>query len=485
MLPSVLSYLACVIEAAPPATLVDTAEQGDSGCLPQVWYLDADGDGHGAPDQTYEACEAPPSYVAIGDDCAADDAAVVDTCWPLGTVGLASSPLRLGESAGPLSVANLSESDLDGAGGADLVVFGEAADDSSIGRTAWLVSRSQRGALALDDAAALTIDDPGENVSSPYQVAEGDFDGDGVADLMADAHELATLFGPMTAASRLDQAIVSGDCWLPAAVHDGNDNGRDELVVANSPSTSGSVDAYVLDGIDPGSSDIESVAVAAWRVSTVWDVTVVHVATGGDLDGDGLDDVAVAASIAGAEVDALFIGLGPATEAGSWTDGDDVTGIGGEQISALAFAPDINGDGLADLVTGQSEADSADALRVGSVRFWTEFRSGGNYPTWQDLVVGSEAHDVLGAEVVAGDIDGDANTDLVATARNNEVAIFFGPFGEGTLELTQADTLLGRDPDATFPQVTGLDLAPSETGAGSDLLVSSWSFAWLFLGAPR
>ena len=35
----------------------------------EVFYLDADGDGHGVPDQTTEACFVPPGYTTLDDDC--------------------------------------------------------------------------------------------------------------------------------------------------------------------------------------------------------------------------------------------------------------------------------------------------------------------------------------------------------------------------------------------------------------------------------
>ena len=38
-------------------------------CTVRTFYLDSDGDGHGDPSQSLEACEPPHGYVAVADDC--------------------------------------------------------------------------------------------------------------------------------------------------------------------------------------------------------------------------------------------------------------------------------------------------------------------------------------------------------------------------------------------------------------------------------
>lgn len=51
----------------------DGADQDCDGTVDEgvllTWYIDADGDGHGDPSFTTEACDAPPGYVVLDDDC--------------------------------------------------------------------------------------------------------------------------------------------------------------------------------------------------------------------------------------------------------------------------------------------------------------------------------------------------------------------------------------------------------------------------------
>ncbi|MCC6748403.1 MAG: hypothetical protein IT371_12140 [Deltaproteobacteria bacterium] len=43
------------------------------GCTKVAFYRDADGDGHGDPDRSQQACTAPPGFVQSRDDCDDDD----------------------------------------------------------------------------------------------------------------------------------------------------------------------------------------------------------------------------------------------------------------------------------------------------------------------------------------------------------------------------------------------------------------------------
>lgn len=48
--------------------LISSCKDDDEPCTETTWYQDADGDGLGNPDVTFESCEAPTGYVANADD---------------------------------------------------------------------------------------------------------------------------------------------------------------------------------------------------------------------------------------------------------------------------------------------------------------------------------------------------------------------------------------------------------------------------------
>ena len=55
-------------------------EVDDAPADPSWFYADADGDGHGDPDDRVEACTAPSGYVSLDDDCDDADAGTWESC---------------------------------------------------------------------------------------------------------------------------------------------------------------------------------------------------------------------------------------------------------------------------------------------------------------------------------------------------------------------------------------------------------------------
>lgn len=60
-------YGPCVPVAGDPCKGIDCTGKGDG--LEHTWFRDADGDGHGDPKSTTQACVAPAGYLATADDC--------------------------------------------------------------------------------------------------------------------------------------------------------------------------------------------------------------------------------------------------------------------------------------------------------------------------------------------------------------------------------------------------------------------------------
>jgi hypothetical protein len=259
--------------------------------------------------------------------------------------------------------------------------------------------------LALDPALARSgfqaplAFDAGSN---PVSAAVGDFNRDGILDLVVanhDSNNVSVLFGKGdgTFAAAVNYAAGIGPSAV--AVADVNSDGVLDLMVANMTSRSVSVllgngDGTFQAAIDyPAGGALSSVAVA-------------------DFNGDGKPDLAVA-NASRASV-SLFLGNGDGTfqPAASFS--------AGPAPSSVAVG-DFNRDGILDLVVTNN-------VQIGTVSVLLG-KGDGTFGAAAKFTAGSEAIDVA-----VSDLNGDGILDLaVASAGSNRVSVLLGN-GDGTFQ---------------------------------------------------
>lgn len=258
-----------------------------------------------------------------------------------------------------------SAGDVNGDGYADVVVGGPAVDTST-GR-AYLYLGGP-GGLVVGPAAWL-IGPDGPDGSFGLSVAgAGDLDGDGFADLVVGA---------------------------PGA---DSDAGRAHVYLGGS-SGLGSAPAASIASPDGAGSFGGSVAGA------------------GDVNGDGLADVVISAPGVDSRTGRMHLYLGGASGLGgapaaSLTGPDGADGGFGGTVASVASGGDVNGDGLADVVVGAYGA----AGGTGRVHLYLGDASGlGDTPAVS--LTGPDAFAAFGTAVVgAGDVNGDGFHEVVVGA---------------------------------------------------------------------
>ncbi|MEF8756301.1 MAG: FG-GAP-like repeat-containing protein [Accumulibacter sp.] len=430
--------------------------------------------------------------------------------------------------------------DVNGDGLADLIVGAPYADVSGrndAGRSYVVFGKSSGSAINLSAIAAgsggfvingaLADDFSGRAVGGA-----GDVNGDGLADLVVRGGGTYVVFGK-SSGSAVDLAAVAGGGgfvvrgqnavdgagWRAAAAGDVNGDGLADLVVGvpygDSPAGAAAGRSYLIFGkTGSGVVDLSAVAAGAGGFAIngqcAGDWSGWQVAVAGDVNGDGLGDLIVAAPYGAGGVGGDYAGRSYVVFGRCGAAPIDLSAIAGGNGGfvivgqaagdfsgrAVAAAGDVNGDGLADLIVGAPDGDAVAGDSAG--RSYVVFgRSGGDAVALSRVaggiggfvIDGRCAGDRSGASVAAaGDVNGDGLADLIVGAPAADPAgadgggasyVVFGRT-DGAFAATAVDHL-GGSGDHTLPGT-----AAGETlvaGAGNDTLIGNGGADVLYGGA--
>ncbi|MCC6620797.1 MAG: FG-GAP repeat protein [Deltaproteobacteria bacterium] len=194
------------------------------------------------------------------------------------------------------------------------------------------------------------------------------------------------------------------------------------------------------------------------------------IARAGDLDGDGFEDVALGLPERGAGKGRVLIVHGGAAGLDARTSTIDLADVGGRFGAALAFVGDVDGDGLGDLAVGAPRVSAPEVDEGAALVFRGGAAGLAAGPLWRmELNVAGLG---FGARVAAaGDVTGDGRADVIIVAVDaaGRGTIYLYTSERGTLGSTPAWSTSGTSA-AGAGDVDGdgvPDLVVGDAGAGA------------------
>ena len=416
-----------------------------------------------------------------------------------------------GGSADNFGVALGPAGDVDGDGHADVIGGMPYDDDVASDAGAAYVYYGSATGIDASREQKLTASDGAAHDAFAWSVATaGDLDGDGLGDLVVGAYSdddggagsgaayvyLGTATGVDTSSevklTASDAAAGDYFGWSVASAGDLDGDGHSEVVVGafysdQGGTTSGS--AYVYFGHASG-IDTDSEVLVEASDTTEYLYFGVTVASAGDLDADGRDDLVIGAygddTVAEAAGAAYVFSLDKLVP----PDGAEGDGFG----LSVADAGDVDGDGHDDVVVGAHGVD-IDGTDEGSAYVYYG-APGGIRAAEATTLVASDAADEasFGWSVAgAGDVDGDGLDDVIVgapgTADGGAAYLFLGSSSGADSDSEQQLVLEGAAADAAFGwSVAGVgdvdgdgldDVLVGAPGAGED----AEGGAFLYLGS--
>jgi hypothetical protein len=469
------------------------------------WYADDDGDGFGDDGTTLDDCVQPSGYTLVPGDC--DDSradaspaasetcrndldddcdALVDECPVL----LDEADLAVeGTSTFAQLAAAMAVDDLDGDGTSDLALGAPTADgrDGAV----WLVFGPATGALSVKGAPKCTSGELDGQFGST--VASGDADDDGAIDLLVGAPDGDSAFvflGPVTSDSSSADVQLRGDAGSAtgeavAAAGDVDGDGHGDLLLGApdaGPAGGGGGAVYAVSGAVTGTIDLMTDATYTFEGGS-FDAIGTWLTALGDVDGDGIEELAIGTATATGD-GAVYVVPGGAAS-GTY----DVLALAEVIVDGLAesafgtrlASADWDNDGVADLFVGAPETWNDSAEPSGAVFAFLGPLSG--FVSASDATTRwytRDSHASLGQAIAAdGDVDGDKQPDVLLGAPDADVGLV--GTGSAYLQLGFASGVVDVETLLVFS-------APADDAAGASVaFVPDWDGddgSELAIGAP-
>jgi hypothetical protein len=275
------------------------------------------------------------------------------------------------------------------------------------------------GGNSMDGTSDVTLSDEGDNHFGYSVSGAGDVDGDGFADVITGEYaynsstgKSCVFFGSSSMDSIVDVTMIgeeTGNTFGNAVsgAGDVNGDGYDDLMVAamNYNSATGRVYIYF------GSKSIDSIADVILTGDTLTDSYGWSIAGAGDVNGDGFDDVIVGNCYHNLSTGRAYLYFG-----GKDMDNNPDLIFNGEAISnylgySVSCAGDVNGDGYDDVIIGAYQNNS----NTGCAYI---YYGGSTMDNLADITLKGEGTKYyFGCSVSgAGDVNGDGYDDVIVGA---------------------------------------------------------------------
>ena len=208
--------------------------------------------------------------------------------------------------------------------------------------------------------------------------------------------------------------------WAVASAGDANGDGYDDVIVGAPNTDFTGVDAGTF-YIFFGGSPMNGNFDILRDGYAAGDKMGISVSSAGDVNGDGYADLLAGATYndaGGSDAGTAYIYFG-GTVIDLFANVIMTGAAAGDYFGSVSSAGDVNGDGFADVIVGASFNDNGG---TDAGRAYIYFGGSGMNNTADVILTGAAADDIFGASIsTAGDVNGDGYSDVIVGANRNDV----------------------------------------------------------------